>query len=287
MRGFLKERVSKVVLDGAGILALALALVVLSAYSKHTSEMHNNAVPTDSNEPIKIEINSLSQGMQPLDKLTRESIFQLRKSRVSEYAISNIFSNDYEPDSSIYGNIDENADWVHDTQFFILNPYLLVLESGGNYVNAFLPYCGVDHVDYAGNNIVVNYKGSSAQRWFYYVFDYYPDCKGVIRLWLVNAYDAGFKFAHVDMSRSENIAPLPGASADSITQGIYSGREFYHFGHLSKNNISVDDPRAKLEVGQKNVRTRIYIKLWRTRPSSPDDNADMTYIIEVRPSIKN
>ncbi len=230
-------------------------------------------------QTVNININPIS----PLHQLKKQVIYDLRKSKVNIYKKLKIFPEHYIPDRSIFGQIDEKFDWVYDTQFFVVNPYLLVLTSAGNKVNALLPYCSVKNVEYSKNRISVNYKNQSALKWFYYLYDYYSDSKGIVRLWFVNAYDAGFKYVHVDVSRSINIKPVPNSTTDNVLKGVYSGHEFFHVGHLNKNNISSDDPRAKLRLRKKNEKTVIYVKLWKSRPENLNSKEDFAYIINIEP----
>jgi len=219
----------------------------------------------------------------PLQKQSIDSIYSLRKARVNDIKMLGIFPESYTPADSIYGRIDEKSDWVHDTQFFINNPHLLVVISSGNKVNAFLPYCGLNSVEYSEGRITETYKGQSAQRWFFYAFDYYGEFKGIIRLWFVNACDAGFKYAHIDSSKSVNMDMNYPPSEGSVLKSIYSGHEFFHVGHLKKNNISPYDVKATLKLREKNLKTVIYVKLWKDRPSTKDVKEDFAYVFRIEP----
>ncbi|KAF0145038.1 MAG: hypothetical protein FD156_1365 [Nitrospirae bacterium] len=222
----------------------------------------------------------------PLHKMKKQDIFALRKSKVDEYGDIGIYSKQYIPEESIFGKIDEQADWVQDTQFFIVNPYLLVVDSAGEYVDALIPCCPALSILYSKNKISVKYENEPAKKWLYYINDYYKDSKGVVRLWFVNALDAGFKYAYVDSSRSMNVEPAADAPADHVMKGIYSPREFFHVGHYKKNNISPNDPKAKLKLKDKNGRTIIYVKLWRNQPATVSAQEDFAYVIEVNPDGK-
>ena len=219
----------------------------------------------------------------PLHQQAISAISSMRKAKVDENRLLGIFPESYKPDASIDGQIDERAEWVRDTQFFVNNPYLLVIISSGNKVNAFLPYCGVKSVEYTNQRITETYTGQSAQKWFFYAFDYYGDFKGIIRLWFVNAYDAGFKYAHVDSQKSFNIDMNYPQSEGSILKSIYSGHEFFHVGHLKKNNISPYDARATIKLKGNNTRTVIYLKLWKSRPSANGDREDFAYVFRIDP----
>ena len=219
----------------------------------------------------------------PLHKESKDAIFSLRKGKVSDHGKLGIFPEKYMPAPSIYGRVDEKADWVRDTQFFVSNPYLLAVITSGNKVNAFLPYCKVDSVEYSYGKITETYRGQSAEKWFYFTFDYYGEFQGIIRLWFVNAYDAGFKYACIDSSKSINIDMNYPSSENSFLKSIYSGHEFYHVGHLRKNNISTYDVRATMKLREKNARTAIYVKLWKSCPMAINVKEDFAYVFKMEP----
>lgn len=222
----------------------------------------------------------------PLHKLSKDSIFSLRTARVKEHKLLGIFPKKYIPCASIYGRIDKNCDWVHDTQFYICNPYLLALVSSSTRISAFLPHCGITSVEYSYGKITETYRGLSAEKWLYYAFDYYPDSsqyRGVIRLWLVNALDAGFNYAHIDSSKSQNIAIAYPRSEGSILKSVYSERDLYHVGQYNKNNISPYNQNATIKLLKKEAKTALYVKLWRNCPSSPDIKEDFAYVIDIEP----
>jgi len=219
----------------------------------------------------------------PLHKESKDAIFSLRKGKVSDHGKLGIFPEKYMPALSIYGRVDEKADWVRDTQFFVSNPYLLAVITSRNKVNAFLPYCKVDSVEYSHGKITETYRGESAEKWFYFTFDYYDEFQGIIRLWFVNAYDAGFQYACIDPSKSINIDMNYPSSENSFLRSIYSGHEFYHVGHLGKNNISTYDVRATMKLREKNARTAIYVKLWKSRPKAMSVKEDFAYVFKMEP----
>ncbi len=218
-----------------------------------------------------------------LDGLPKEQIFVLRKSEVEKHRELRIFPINYEPSSRVFGQVQDRGGWVKDVRFFINNPYLLVLNSSHPYVNVLTPYCGVPAVTYSERKISESYLGEAAKKWFYYIYDYYKQNNEIIRLWFVNAYDAGFRFAHIDKERSINVDLTWKNSQDSLVNGVYSGNEFFHVGHLAKNNISPRDERATIRLVKRDTKTVIYIKLWKNKPASRDAAEDFAYIIRMEP----
>ena len=230
-------------------------------------------------ERVSIAVNAAAS----IDGLPKEQIFALRKSEVEKHKKLGIFPKNYEPSSRVFGQVQDRGGWVKDVRFFINNPYLLVLNSSHPYVNVLTPYCDVSAVTYLERKISESYRGEAAKKWFYYIYDYYKQNNEIIRLWFANAYDAGFRFAHIDRKRSLNVDLMWKKSQDSIVNGVYSGNELFHVGHLAKNNISPRDERATIRLVKRDTKTVIYIKLWKNKPSSQDAAEDIAYIIRMEP----
>lgn len=218
-----------------------------------------------------------------LHKRNKDVIYLLRKGKVDMHKELGIFPSDYRPDNNVFGQIDDNAEWLNDTQFYISNPYLLVLSTGASYVNPLLPFSKVASVQYTFKKIDAVYKGESAALWFQYVFDHYgKESSGLIHLWFPNANDAGFRYASLDMSRSTNVEAYAGQE-DAIGKGIYSGNSFFHRGASGRNNLSPEDKRAWLRVSKRGVKTVMYIKLWKNKPANKDAQEEFAYVITIDP----
>jgi len=230
-------------------------------------------------ERVSIAVNAAAS----LDGLPKEQILALRKSEVKKHEELGIFPKDYEPSSRVFRRVQDRGGWVKDVRFFINNPYLLVLNSSHPYVNVLTPYCDVTAVTYFEKKISESYRGEAARKWFYYIYDHYKQNNQIIRLWFANAYDAGFRFAHIDKNKSLNVDLKWKNSQDSVVNGVYSGNEFFHVGHLAKNNISPFDERATLRLVTRDTKTVIHIKLWKNKPASPDATEDFAYIIRMEP----
>jgi len=230
-------------------------------------------------ERVSIAVNAAAS----LDGLPKEQILALRKSEVKKHEELGIFPKDYEPSSRVFRRVQDRGGWVKDVRFFINNPYLLVLNSSHPYVNVLTPYCDVTAVTYFEKKINESYRGEAARKWFYYIYDHYKQNNQIIRLWFANAYDAGFRFAHIDKNKSLNVDLKWKNSQDSVVNGVYSGNEFFHVGHLAKNNISPFDERATLRLVTRDTKTVIHIKLWKNKPASPDATEDFAYIIRMEP----
>jgi hypothetical protein len=235
--------------------------------------------PAYPQERVSIAVNAAAS----IDGLPKQQIFALRKSEVQKHKELGIFPKNYEPTWRVFGRVLDRGGWVKDVRFFVNNPYLLVLNSSHPYVNVLTPYCNVTTVTYFDRKINESYRGETAKKWFYYIYDYYKQNNEIIRLWFANAYDAGFRFAHIDKDRSLNVDLKRKNSQDSVMNGVYSGNEFFHVGHLAKNNISPFDERATLRLVTRDTKTVIYIKLWKNKPASRDATEDFAYIIRMEP----
>lgn len=217
-----------------------------------------------------------------LPAVSKEQLAAIRKERIERYKFLNIYASPYTPDPVVYGQIDPATDWLQDTPLFIHNPYLLVSESGGNFVNSLFPYCSASSIVYSNHSITVRYDDLSARKWLNEV-EHLTEMPGMIRLWFPNALDAGYKFAHVDRAQSVNVAPIDNASEAHVMNAVYVPHDYYHRGRLGHNNISPNDENAKLKLVNVKARTVIFVKLWKSRPQSANDKEDFSYVIKVEP----
>ncbi|MBI4650181.1 right-handed parallel beta-helix repeat-containing protein [Candidatus Desantisbacteria bacterium] len=171
-----------------------------------------------------------------LNGTTKKQIADFRIQKVNEYYNLNLFSVNYdplkEPGNKIYGSITDGADWMEDTQYYICNPYLLMIITYQNYIRPFEFSSQVSEIKYFNNIIEEIYDKESARRFFldleYYMI-YAEAYERVVELWMVNAYDAGYLYANIDIDKSANIKPYKDTSTN-IINSIYSNSSFYHYG---------------------------------------------------------
>ena len=138
--------------------------------------------------------------------------------------------------------------------------------------------CPGGELVYFGAAAGESYRGAAARCWLERVFTS-PDHPGVVRVVTVNAHDAGLAFVHLDARRSENVASS--ANPRSVVNAAHSLRCFYHVGQYGVNNISPADPDGWVTLRELTARTTLSFKLWRERPSSPDDPPDFRYEVSV------
>ena len=226
------------------------------------------------------------EGPTALDGMGIDEIAAFRRNKVEEYAFLGIFPADYDPlhgpGARIWKSISPGANWLGPSVYYVANPYLPIVLTCANHVTPLALFCPQGEVVYEGGRIVESHRGEDARCWSARVWDpAYADHPGQVRAVMVNAYDAGFPFAHVDISASQNIARDD--SSDHITRGLHSQSSFFHLGRYTVNNISPEDHRAWLRLLERGAATRVVIRLWRQIPPSPAQEADLTYELDVGP----
>lgn len=219
-----------------------------------------------------------------LNFASKDSIASFRINKVKRYSQLKIFPENYHPFKSyhknIYNSITPKKTWVSSVVYYIANPYLLVVVSNAGYVNPLnllYPYCDLF---YKNGVIKETHSGAEARKWFDYVFDKKNDHPGKVWLVMVNGVDAGLFYAFVDVNRSKNVKKSPKPS--NITRRVHRPVYHYHVGKYKKNNLSPNDPNAWVTLKEKNVDTKIHVKLWYDKPDSASENPDITYIFNIK-----
>ena len=229
-----------------------------------------------------VQINPISS----LNKKSLKEIAAFRIEKVKEYSFLNIFPEDYNPlikkHKEIFGRITPYADWLEPAQFYICNPYMLVVLTCAGHVTPLVINCFNSSIEYSYRTIIETHKGEDANRWFNELYSHEKN-KGLIRIWTVNASDAYLFYANVDKNQSENIDYDWHSVPQNIINSPYEGHSYFHLGHYNVNNLSFSDQNAWIKLRKKDVYTKIYIKLWRNRPKSINDKEDMAYIVEIKP----
>ncbi len=227
--------------------------------------------------------NEFPDGKTGIDYFNRDEFVKFRIGKVKEYAFLNVFPKDYHPlkdyHSRIYRRITFGKRWLGPTVFYIANPYNLIVLTKANHVTPIILECKYAKLTYEGRTVKQVYRGSAAKCWFDFINSYneYEH----LRLQMVNAYDAGFIFTHIDKSKSVNIEE--GDYKPNIITSLFSQSSFYHVGKYGVNNISPMDRRGWFKVKRPYSYTKIFIKLWQKIPSSLENDGDINYIIEVIP----
>ena len=277
-------------------LILIIALVILCYFIFRNTGFTINSKKIRNYTPYEKEVeihpdfsscNEFTDGKTAIDYFKKNEFVKFRVDRVKKYSYLNVFPDDYNPfkglGTRIYGRITFGKKWLGPTVFYIANPYCLIAITKANHVTPAILACKNTKITYKGRFIKEVYKGRSAYCWFEFI-NFYNEY-GHLRVILVNAYDAGFYYAHLDKSKSVNIEK--GDYEPNIVTSVFSQSSFYHVGRYGVNNISPKDKRGWFKIKKKNTYTKIFIKLWRKLPSLVENDGDMNYIIEVIPDNKN
>ena len=240
-------------------------------------------------EPIAIDTAAAAAGNDAptaLDGMDLQEIADFRAARVAQYEFLNIFPPGYNPlqgsSARIYTGIAPGAKWTGATPFYIANPYCLIILSCAQRVMPINLHCRDGEVIYGDGRIEETLRGESARCFFDMAYGEAAAFPGTLQVTMVNAYDSGFYFASLDAVQSQNIRldTKPG----SIVGGVFSQSSYYHMGpRHGKNDISPEDQKGWVSLGQRDALTKILIKLWRARPQSAADRADMQYVFSIEP----
>jgi hypothetical protein len=227
--------------------------------------------------------------VEDIGVVTADAFWPLRASAIAAHDSLALFPSDYgstQPvQQSIYGQVDWSVGWLKPALFYIQNPYILVTTNNASSVtaaesatNPTLRYCD-------DCTIVMRYEGIEASHWFSFLYDSGVPTPGVPQLTLVNARDAGFRYASVPIDSLHNVDPTWTATDQNAILGkvhTVTGY-FYHRGQYGVNNLSPDSPATRLALVQRDVPTRLQVDLWRAKPSSAFNRADVSVVIEIEP----
>ena len=253
---------------------------------KHIDVKYNFIAPSGV-VPIKHDIktpNVDSRGSTGLDGMTWDEIAAFRLEKIKTYKQLNFYHPQYHPfkfnHQRIYRLITPGEKWLGPTPYYVANPYLLIVLTCANHVTPLNLYCPDVSTVYDNGTIIETRTGRSAVCWFGYVFNS-RDYPGKVWPIMVNAWDAGFFYIHVDISKSLNIKGSD--NPNHITNKFHTRLYIYHVGKYKKNNISPTVRNAWLTLKKKDTETKIHIKLWRTPPRSLHKLPALTYIFHIIP----
>lgn len=221
-----------------------------------------------------------------LDGLDLDQIVEFRLRRVRELGDLGIFPASYHPLQGpswrIYQPITPKARWLGPTPYYLANPHVLIVVTSANHMTPLNLLCPDVSLRLDGAVIEERHTGAAAQCWFRWLYEgSYAEHPGVARLVMVNAYDAGLRYAHVDRERSVNVRDE--GAPDNVVRGFFSQSSVFQFGKYQANNISPEDPRGWVRLERQSVGTRIYVKLWREAPVDAAQKPDFVYDVVVEP----
>ena len=219
-------------------------------------------------------------GPTQLDTMDLKQIAAYRKMKIKQYSKLNIFERGYDPlkppHDKIYGHITPKARWITAVPYYIANPYVLLSLTHANYVAPFTVFLDDVNIFYSKDRILEIHTGNDFMMWCSFLYSQ----KGNLGVTMVNAWDAGFHYVHLDENKSENI--IPATSPDNIGRTVYSQSSFYHSGG-NKNNISPYDAKGSITLKNNSSPTKLVFYLWREKPLSLSQKPDLIYEMVFTP----
>ena len=211
----------------------------------------------------------------------RAELFALRRQYVEAIRHLKIYPDPYEPSDAVFGQVADQEPWARTNGFYITNPQLLITPTPPNTITP-IDYWAADKnppgeqtIQHSVNKTTIRYNGISANHWMSWVSE-----KG-IRLEDVNARDAGFNYAMLDLAASQNI---DAEKSGNMVRKPVPFKSFFHYGtNVSANNLSPAYPAMRIKLNDYQETAKLNIKLWRDQPPDNHTAADYTYIIEVFP----
>ena len=248
--------------------------------------------PSNSSKNVEIPYNSPDS----LSGKTKEEVFEIRK----KYVAKSIFaSDDYYPSEEVFGEIESGKPWIaqniclnpetsaswtdgpSEEGRFINNPTILVaLEYpyAFHYNNDLWCTDKVNNLEPA--RILYN-KSKNIISVFYRRLPFTTNNGGSYAFNGINARDLGYKYAYVDLSKSTYKPEF--ANEENVSNTVTEFQNYIHLGGSCGveggcNNGSPDQPMLNFYNSRTKISGRIgkiYIKLWKNPPASPDDDADI------------
>lgn len=255
--------------------------------------------------PIKYaydEIKSMGIKINPLvelDFMTRQQIYALRKRYVQQQPqVSMVRS--YTPSGAVFGQIEDKKPWwgimglshigagkqsimgLSEESRFIANPFLLVAvgeayaftvhgrkpPSSGVYPKPVRLLWQLDDT-FARVRYDIKSYWRMAKRYYdnKYLYDF--------ELVAYNARDLGFQYMYIVPEKSKNVTYR--SALVELKQFIHCGGSCGYPGGC--NNHSPH--QAELDIKIQGVPASLFIKLWRRKPRSHSQKADMVFVIEM------
>ncbi len=257
---------------------------------------------TTDNQIKIININSAT----PLSYKTKEEVYTNRK----HYVMNSIFANDnYEPSDEVFGQVEGNKPWVStkickykDNNYsdiegpseearYINNPEVLVAVEYAFYGHT----CENYYQKFVNSQFPIKISYNEEKKEITNEYTYLPFCDSKGNVWYsfkgLNARDLGYKYAYLDLEKSTFKPHFK--EEVNISNSIIEFQDFIHVGGSCSipngcNNASPNQPPLNFAypcTGEDGIRVKnraLYIKLWKERPQSSDQEADITQKIIIR-----
>ena len=255
--------------------------------ASETAERESNRIHIPFNNPSKLSYKS------------KEEIYELRK----DYVSKSVFANpDYEPSEAVFGQIESNKPWNSMKQCIYRSTNLSDIDGiseEGRYINNPELLVGVEYAFYGdycedrqseellySRPLRITYD--KEQKEIEVLFGGLPYCTYNGRTWYnfkgLNARDLGYKYAYIDKEKST--FDLYFVEEINASNSIIEFQDYIHVGgscgHKGGcNNGSPNQPPlnfyspCEIEKGYWAKNKTIYIKLWKNKPNSPQDEPDI------------
>ncbi|MCH9757829.1 MAG: heavy metal-binding domain-containing protein [Proteobacteria bacterium] len=234
----------------------------------------------------KIDSAGLNEGdyFSPILSIDREELLNYRQQKVEALRHLGLYPQDYVSTTEIFSGAVDQQPSTKSSGFYLANPHLLIIPSRPGSVlpiTYLAPKGNPAHEQTMQHNeqqMRIVYRHVSANHWLYWVHG----SGEKIRLWGINARDAGFTHAMLDVEKSRNINI---STSGNVVRQPTILKSFFHYGaNVSANNLSPAYPDMVVSLDDIYAEeTHIYIKLWRGEPESPTQAEDYAYIIQVFP----
>lgn len=212
---------------------------------------------------------------------SRTALFEYRQRYVEAINHLNIYPKNYQPSDTVFGSVVDGKPWKQKNAFYISNPQLLIIATKPRFITPFGYQAPIwnptkeQKITHTPGKTIIRYYGATANHWMYWA------SIENIRLWGVNARDAGFNFALLDLAQSKNVDNQQ--SGDMVHTAVPL-KGYFHYGtNVSANNLSPAYPAMRIKLKNYQQPTTLNVKLWREKPTTPLTTADYTYVIEVLP----
>lgn len=243
--------------------------------------------------------------MEELDYLTKADIYGLRKKHVSEHSGFIKGAGSYEPRGEVFQQIEDKKPWwgilgisyygpgeksiegPSEESRFLSNPYLFV---GIHEVNAHTvgQGWGLSPIAIYPELLLLGWnRGRTVMRARYNVssfFDYaksyqYTDAdQRAITITDYNARDFGFNYLYFSEEKSQNVRLSEKATQPiDIIQFIHCGGSCGYAGGCNNQSPT----QTELEVAITTTPAFLFVKLWRSKPSSAEDKSDADCLLEL------
>lgn len=224
------------------------------------------------------------------DFKTRKEVFSVRKKMLKKYPV--FFSGDYEPTGPVFKQVEDGKPWwglqgieckgpgnksidgASEESRFIDNPFLLIgIDQSGAVSNGPNARCSGSYPKPS------NLKLNTDKKAFSVIYSMVSSNKEYVFA-ARNAADFGARYAYAD-----DVKGIEFSKEKNISTDVYQFKDFVHVGNSCGypggcNNGSPLQEELLFSVPK--GKGSIHFKLWKKKPASKEDPADMTFELKIR-----